>query len=102
VITGTLFFVPAADFLDDLPDLPGGGAAEAAAAPDVTARPTIPWDRRPEGENRPMNNLHRELAPISEAAWAGPCSLPRVTDEHLRHNSRTVRRMHQLLNVFVL
>jgi putative iron-dependent peroxidase len=34
-VTGTLFFVPAADFLDDLPDPPGAVAAEAGAAPDV-------------------------------------------------------------------
>ncbi|MDQ2791982.1 MAG: Dyp-type peroxidase, partial [Actinomycetota bacterium] len=39
-VTGTLFFAPAADFLDDLPDLPGAGTAtEAAATPDIQALP---------------------------------------------------------------
>ncbi len=39
-VTGTLFFVPAADFLADLPDPPaaaGAAAAPAAAPPDVPA-----------------------------------------------------------------
>src|SRR6266540_1589733 len=38
-VTGTLFFVPAADLLDDLPDPPGGAAAAAEAdpTPDVQA-----------------------------------------------------------------
>ncbi len=37
-MTGTLFFVPAADLLDDLPDPPGGAAAaEAGPTPDVQA-----------------------------------------------------------------
>jgi putative iron-dependent peroxidase len=38
-VTGTLFFVPAADFLDDLPDPPGGTVAEPGAAPDVQSLP---------------------------------------------------------------
>ena len=32
--TGALFFVPSADFLDDLPPLPGTTAVEPAAADD--------------------------------------------------------------------
>ena len=35
-ITGTLFFAPSADFLDDLPDPPG---ARTAAVPGVPASP---------------------------------------------------------------
>jgi putative iron-dependent peroxidase len=38
-VTGTLFFVPTADFLDDLPDPPDDTDAEAAAAPDAQRRP---------------------------------------------------------------
>jgi putative iron-dependent peroxidase len=38
-VTGSLFFVPAQDFLDDLPDPPGGTVAEAAAAPDDRSLP---------------------------------------------------------------
>ena len=37
--TGTLFFVPSADFLDDLPDPPGGTVAQAGPAPDVQRPP---------------------------------------------------------------
>jgi putative iron-dependent peroxidase len=33
-ITGGLFFVPSAEFLDNLPDLPGAVAADAPPAPD--------------------------------------------------------------------
>jgi porphyrinogen peroxidase len=41
-VTGGLFFAPSADFLDDLPDLPAAGAAEAtpAAAPQTAAPQT--------------------------------------------------------------
>src|SRR5580692_5944486 len=28
------------------------------------------WNRLPQRRKGPMNNLHRELAPISDAAWA--------------------------------
>ena len=38
-VTGTLFFVPTTDFLDDLPDPPGGTVAQAGAAPDVQSPP---------------------------------------------------------------
>jgi putative iron-dependent peroxidase len=33
-VTGSLFFVPTADFLDDPPALPGTGAAPALGSPD--------------------------------------------------------------------
>jgi putative iron-dependent peroxidase len=39
-VTGTLFFAPAADFLDDLPDSPRtGAAAQAGATPEIQAAP---------------------------------------------------------------
>jgi putative iron-dependent peroxidase len=38
--TGTLFFVPTADFLDDLPDPPARGAAAAPARDDIQAQRT--------------------------------------------------------------
>ena len=38
-MTGTLFFVPAAGFLDDLPDPPGGGVAEDGTTPDGQSLP---------------------------------------------------------------
>ncbi len=43
-VTGTLFFVPTADFLDDLPDPPASGAAAPATgtAGDGTAPPGAP------------------------------------------------------------
>ena len=72
-VTGSLFFAPSADFLDDLPDPPGS----APAPPDTDAvrrrvRPGYRFTghRQLEEEHLAMNNLHRELAPISDAAWA--------------------------------
>jgi putative iron-dependent peroxidase len=38
-ITGSLFFVPSADFLDNLPDSPGAAAADALPAPASPADP---------------------------------------------------------------
>ena len=38
-VTGSLFFVPTLDFLDDLPDPPGGTVAEARPGPDDQTRP---------------------------------------------------------------
>src|SRR6266498_1016176 len=38
-VTGTLFFVPTADFLEDPPEPPGGTVAEADPAPDVQSLP---------------------------------------------------------------
>lgn len=43
-VTGSLFFVPPLDFLDDLPDPPGGAAAEAAAPPAPTDDRSRPDD----------------------------------------------------------
>ena len=66
-VTGCLFFVPSADFLDDLPDPPGA----ARRLPDTGS--TGRWftgHRQLEEEHFAMNNLYRELAPISDAAWA--------------------------------
>jgi porphyrinogen peroxidase len=38
-VTGTLFFAPTTDFLDDLPDPPAGTVAEAGTSPDVQSLP---------------------------------------------------------------
>jgi porphyrinogen peroxidase len=43
-VTGSLFFVPSVDFLDDLPDLPGGAVAEAASARDAPDDRSLPDD----------------------------------------------------------
>ncbi len=79
-VTGTLFFAPSATFLDSLtpegvpptigpPALDGaGGGREPLAALLVerwVTRNWFPEEMRPE-----MNNLYRELAPISDKAWA--------------------------------
>ena len=78
-VTGTLFFVPSATFLENVTT---GEAAASAADPspdehkiDDASQPQMP---PPDGslgigslkERLDMNNLHRELAPISDAAWA--------------------------------
>jgi putative iron-dependent peroxidase len=39
-ITGTLFFAPCADFLEDPPDAPDGAAAAAADVPEASADPS--------------------------------------------------------------
>jgi putative iron-dependent peroxidase len=36
-VTGTLFFVPSADFLDKLPASAGGGAADAPVTTDISS-----------------------------------------------------------------
>jgi putative iron-dependent peroxidase len=36
-VTGSLFFAPSADFLDDLPDPPSPAGNEAAAGPEAAA-----------------------------------------------------------------
>jgi putative iron-dependent peroxidase len=38
-VTGTLFFAPSADFLDDLPDPPADAVTEAGPAPDIQRPP---------------------------------------------------------------
>ena len=74
-VTGSLFFAPSADFLDDLPDPPGA----PAGSPGPAGPTPVPRASRTPGSlgigslkrsNQVMNNLHRELAPISDAAWA--------------------------------
>lgn len=68
-VTGTLFFTPTADFLDNPPPLPGTqprGNGHDLRFPHRPRR--IPADRQSE-RTPPMNNLYRELAPITEAAW---------------------------------
>jgi hypothetical protein len=73
-VTGSLFFIPSASFLDTVtPD-----AAAATSVAPAAAAPEPPPSRRDGSlgigslkKGFPMNNLHRELAPISEAAWAG-------------------------------
>ncbi len=74
-VTGTLFFVPSATFLDALgegasTDENTGYAINGCAL--VTGRGVrrFAWNRPPQRRKAPMNNLHRELAPISDAAWA--------------------------------
>ena len=75
-VTGTLFFVPSATFLDAL-----GEDAPTAPAPATKSigggrrrqrprRRMVRSESAPSKEKRAMNNLHRELAPISDAAWA--------------------------------
>ena len=72
-VTGGLFFAPSADFLDNLPPAP---RALTAAVPVIVgghhrgrrhALIRLSWYRF--AERTVMNNLHRELAPISGAAW---------------------------------
>jgi putative iron-dependent peroxidase len=41
-VTGTLFFVPTADFLDGLPDPPGAGALTAASTVAAVEAPDVP------------------------------------------------------------
>ena len=75
-VTGTLFFVPSATFLesvnDDDPD--GADARCGVNARDPhhprPRRPMVRSESAPSKEKTDMNNLHRELAPISDAAWA--------------------------------
>ncbi len=82
-VTGTLFFAPSADFLDDLPDPRAGRSAPArtgrAGRGPLPARGPAPivcpangslGIGEPEEEYPVMNNLYRELAPITDSAWA--------------------------------
>ena len=65
-VTGGLFFSPTVDFLDDPPPLP----SSPAAAPAVITVPRrwLAGDRQFE-RNPAMNNLYRDLAPVTEEAW---------------------------------
>ena len=52
-VTGTLFFAPSADFLDDLPDPPADTVTEAGPAPDI---------RRPPDDSLGIGDLRGEHA----------------------------------------
>ena len=72
-VTGSLFFVPSATFLDDVtPDEPSVDPVPAPkpSPQPTTLRLTARSASAPSKEVLRMNNLHRELAPISDAAWA--------------------------------
>ena len=78
-VTGNLFFVPSATFLDDVTsDQPATGTPSPRSAGNPRPRPhsrprrrgRLARHRLPERRRPGMNNLHRELAPISDAAWA--------------------------------
>ena len=73
-VTGNLFFAPSADFLDDLPDPPAatGEPAGSGTPPDQgeCGGHRFPGHWQLEEEHLAMNNLHRELAPVTDAAWA--------------------------------
>ncbi len=74
-VTGTLFFVPSATFLECLSDGTPAAAMPAAGSTLKLAQATPPAADGSLGigslkEKTGMNNLHRELAPISDAAWA--------------------------------
>ena len=42
-VTGSLFFVPSADFLDDLPDPPGAHRGPEARRREPPAASPVPW-----------------------------------------------------------
>ena len=76
-LTGGLFFTPTVDFLDDPPPRRTRRAACGSGGhlgPLRAAR----CDRQPE-RTPAMNNLYRELAPITEDAWAEIERRPRRT-----------------------
>ena len=92
-VTGSLFFVPTATFLDTVGDEApahahhrvGTGRRFEIAGTRRRPRRVTTMARSASGhskEKSPMNNLHRELAPISDAAWA------QIEDEA----SRTLKR----------
>ena len=73
-VTGSLFFVPSATFLENVRTTnprhavppPAVGAGPRRLRRRATVRSALVRSK----ETRHMNNLHRELAPISDAAWA--------------------------------
>ena len=84
--TGNLFFVPSATFLENVADDdPAAGLSDKPAVPAPQAgAETRRFARHRFAQRRPrlMNNLHRELAPISDAAWS----------EIEEETSRTIKR----------
>jgi len=71
-VTGNLFFVPTATFLEDVASAVPAAAQPATPPPADAIFATRPADARSFARHRlaqrgtpPMNNLHRELAPIS-------------------------------------
>ena len=74
-MTGNLFFVPSATFLDNVGGRPAArrqvpSDTPAACASAGTEARRFARHRFPQRRPRLMNNLHRELAPISDAAWS--------------------------------
>ncbi len=80
-VTGSLFFVPSATFLENVTEDPAvvvdSSAAPVAAEPQFICTvfihigvPRVRSASVPSKETYDMNNLHRELAPISDSAWA--------------------------------
>ena len=65
-LTGSLFFTPIVDFLNN-PAVTAGRDGDRSPEDDPFRRLT--GNRQPE-RTAPMNNLYRELAPVTEsAAW---------------------------------
>ncbi len=68
-LTGGMFFTPTVDFLDDPPPLPGIRRRQTAPPTPRHRFRRLTGDRQPERTTL-MNNLYRDLAPVTEAAWA--------------------------------
>ena len=72
-VTGNLFFAPTAAFLENVSRRSAAaGRSHSGRCPathPVGAR-WFAWHRLAQREAYEMNNLHRELAPVSEMAWA--------------------------------
>jgi putative iron-dependent peroxidase len=60
-VTGTLFFAPSADFLDDLPDPPG--AAQAARPASAPAGAAAPGPSSPSSGSLGIGDLKRSTQP---------------------------------------
>ncbi len=73
-VTGNLFFVPSATFLENVTDDQTSPALRRLPRPHPLHPSrrcaTVRWASAPLKETYDMNNLHRELAPISDLAWA--------------------------------
>ncbi|BBA95778.1 putative peroxidase [Actinacidiphila reveromycinica] len=55
-VTGTLFYVPSADFLDDLPDAPARGSAVGTAPPPAAGSGPVPAQADAPGPARPASD----------------------------------------------